>query len=334
MLKLFGLRGSEGFARAVAGFLDVPVARHIERRFDDGETYVRSDENVRSCDVYVIDSLHSDGEMSAGEKLSTLLIFIGSLKDASAGRVTVVAPYLAYARQDRKTESRAPITTKYVATLLEAAGADRLLTMDVHNLASFQNAFRIPVDNLEARTLFVEYLTGLDRDGHRIDGDSLEIPSDLVVVSPDSGGMSRARRFREGLERRTNRFDQIDLAYFDKERSASGVSGSKIVGDVKGRPAIILDDMIASAGTIKAAAEAIERHGGTVWGACATHGLFIGQARENLARVERLVITDTIPPFRLGPREGLHVIPTAKFFALAIGRTHKEGGSISQLLQT
>ena len=333
MMKLFGLRGSEEFARQVASFLDVPVARHVERRFDDGETYVKSDENVRSCDVYVIDSLYSDGEMSAGEKLSTLLIFLGSLKDASAGRITVVAPYLAFARQDRKTESRAPITTKYVATLLEAAGADRLLTMDVHNLSSFQNAFRIPADNLEARTLFVDFLTGLDREGHPTGGAHLEAPPDLVVVSPDSGGMSRARRFREGLEKRTNRFNQIDLAYFDKERSTSGVSGSKIVGDVKGRPAIVLDDMIASAGTIKAAGEAIERHGGTVWAACATHGLFIGDAKENLAGVPRLVITDTIPPFRLGARDGLHVIPTAKFFALAIGRTHKDGGSISQLLQ-
>ncbi|MGH7127330.1 MAG: ribose-phosphate diphosphokinase, partial [Planctomycetaceae bacterium] len=158
--RLFGLQGSQRFAQRVARYLDVPVSRHVEMHFADMEPYVRSDVNVRGTDVYIITSLYTDEEQSVGEKFTKLLFFIGSLADASARRITVVAPYLAFARQDRKTESRAPISIKYFAQCVEAVGADRILTMDVHNLSAMQNAFRIPTDNLEAKNLLADFLCG------------------------------------------------------------------------------------------------------------------------------------------------------------------------------
>lgn len=345
--RLFGLEGSRRYAHRVARYLDVPVARHVERYFQDRETYVRSDVNVRGSDVYVITSLFADDEQSVPEKLAKLLFFIGSLGDASAGRVTLVTPYLCYARQDRKTESRAPISIKYLAKCVEAVGADRVLTMDVHNLSAFQNAFRIPTDNLEAKNLLADYLCGVDA-GRDTDGvpQSVEthLPEplmhdaeQLVVLAPDSGGMGRAKRFRNALEQRLRLRNQIEVAYLDKERlNGNRVQGSKIVGDVEGKRVIILDDMISSGSTIKICIDAIEKAQGTVWGACATHGLFVGKANENLDGLPRLVVTDTIRPFRLDAerwRGRLFVIPTAMMFAQAIRRTHEEGGSISDLLE-
>ena len=345
--RLFGLEGSRKFAQRVARYLDVPLARHVERFFEDRETYVRSDVNVRACDVYVITSLFADKDQSVPEKLAKLLFFVGSLVDASARRITVVSPYLCYARQDRKTESRAPISIKYLAKCLEAVGTDRVLTMDVHNLSAFQNAFRIPTDNLEAKNPLADYLCGVDS-GKESDGipqpveerlpDPLsDDPSDLVVLAPDSGGMGRAKRFRNALEQRLQLRNRIEVAYLDKERlDGSSVQGSKIVGTVEGRRVIILDDMISTGGTIKLCMEAVERHKGVVYAACATHGLFVGAANENLAGCPRLVVTDTIRPFRLDAEKWngrLFTIPTAMLFAQAIRRTHEEGGSISDLLQ-
>lgn len=336
-LRVFGLGGSEDFAADVANKLDITLSPHVERRFDDGEIYVRSEENVRGCDVFVISSLYSDEKLSAGEKLTTLSFFIGSLTDASAGRVTVVSPYLAYARQDRKTESRAPITTKYVAKMLEAQGCSRLLTMDVHNLSSFQNAFRIPTDNLEAKLLFVDYLTGIDKRGNAVAQrfpTALPKPEEIVVLSPDSGGMSRARKFREGLEKRLKATNKISLAYFDKERlTGSEVRGDKIVGDVKGKHVIVLDDMISSGSTIHIATDAVTAYGGKIHAVCASHGLFIGKANDYLSNLPVLV-TDTIRPFRSDPtRMHLHQVSTTALFASAVRRTHEDGGSISQLLE-
>ena len=325
-LKIFGLNGSAPYAKEVAKYLDIPVAKHIERDFEDGEIYLRSDENVRGCDVYVIHSLYSDSERTAGEKLTTLLFFIGSLKDASAARVTVIAPYLAFSRQDRKTESRAPITTKYLARLLEAAGADRLLTMDVHNLSAFQNAFRIPTDNLEARNLFVDQLV---QDGKLAEGMN---PEDMVFLSPDEGRLRLIRSFRDATEKRLKICDKIGTAYVDKQRSNSGeVTGDRVIGDVKGKKVIIADDMISSGKTIRTAVDAVENHGGQVYAVCATHGLFIGKANEHLKDIKNLLVTDTIPSFRLN--RPVQLISTASLFARAIRRTHEEGGSISELLK-
>lgn len=341
--RLFGLDGSRVFAQHVSRFLDAPVASHVEQHFEDTEPYIRSNVNVRGCDVYVISSLFSDSNQSVGEKLAKLLFFLGSLVDASAKRITVVAPYLPFARQDRKTESRAPISIKYLAQCLEAVGASRVLTMDVHNLSAFQNAFRIPTDTLEAKNLIADFLCGVDGGGqsqlpveaHAPDP-LIADPHDLVVLAPDSGGMGRAKRFRNALEKRLKTPNRIDVAYLDKERlSGSEVLGSKIVGNVKDKRVIILDDMISSGGTIAIAADAVEKHGGEVWAACATHGLFVGKANENLGQIERVIVTDTIDPFRLD-REAfanrLFVIPTSMMFAQAIRRTHEEGGSISELL--
>ena len=324
----------------VASHLDQPLSPHVEKRFPDGESYLRSDVNVRGGDVYVIYSLYTDENQKAGEKIHDLLQFIGSLKDASAKKVTLVCPYLAYSRQDRKTESRAPIGTKYIAQQLESMGVNRLLTMDIHNLAAFQNAFRIPTDNLEVKNLFVDYLCGgYDRHGLKITDcveDPLEnTPSELTIVSPDVGGMGRVRRMRNALEKRLKGCS-IKTAYVDKERAGDAVHGSEIVGDVEGRRCLILDDMIASGSTIQISMNAVENHGGDPWAVCATHGFFTGAATEKLEKVKKLIIADTIPPFRLPEdwqKNRLSVINTTKMTAQAIRRIHEGSGSISDLLK-
>ena len=221
--------------------------------------------------------------------------------------------------------------------------------MDIHNLSAFQNAFRIPTDNLEAKNLLADYLCGVDSGRHaggrpqRVEEcladplcDSADA-GDLVVLAPDSGGMGRARRFRNALEARLQTRNAIGVAYLDKERIDGGtVRGSRVVGEVAGKRVIVLDDMIASGGTVKLCADAIAESDGEVFAACATHGLFVGDVEANLEHVPRVVVTDTIRPFRLdgtAVAARLHVIPTARMFAQALRRTHEEGGSISDLLQ-
>ena len=328
-LKLFGL-GNLNYANKIADYLDTPLSKHVETLFPDGDPYVRSDTNVRGQDVYVVDSLFTDEYESASEKFTKLLFFINSLKDASAKRVSVIMPYMFCSRMDRKTESRAPITTKYVAKLLEASGADRILTIDHHNLSSLQNSFRIPVDNLEAKNLMVDYILGIDKNGNQLDKKlSTEVPEDLVMLSPDSGGMSRTRFFRKALEKRLNK--QIDMVYYDKERiNGTTIKGDKIVGDVKNKNVIIIDDMISSGSTIKGAAEAVKRDGGNLYCACATHGVFTSNAEENLKDIENVIITDTIVQDKIF--SNLHIVSTSKLFASAILRTY-QCGSISELLQ-
>lgn len=334
-LCIFGVGGSKQFAKNVCGFLDVELSQHTERYFDDGESYLKSDKNVRGCDVYVIASIYGDNERKIGEKFTNLLFFAGSLKDAGCKNLSIVCPYLGFARQDRKSESRAPITTKYVAKLLEAAGADRLLTIDIHNLSAMQNAFRIPTDNLEAKNLIVDYLCGGPEVEKCISNPLSDNSENLVVLAPDSGGVSRAKFLRNALSDKLK--TNIDFAIFDKERiSGSEVKGDKIIGNVDKKRVIILDDLIASGGTIKLCVQAVKKHGGEVLAVCATHGLFIGNAQSNLEGIQNLLITDTIPPFRLDQntwKGRLHIISTARLFASAIRRTHEEGGSISDLLK-
>ncbi|MGH7127333.1 MAG: ribose-phosphate diphosphokinase, partial [Planctomycetaceae bacterium] len=236
---------------------------------------------------------------------------------------------------------------KYFAQCVEAVGADRILTMDVHNLSAMQNAFRIPTDNLEAKNLLADFLCGIalepdsslgpySTEGH-IPQPLIEDPDNLVVLAPDSGGMGRVKRFRNALEKRLRLDNRIGVVYLDKERvSGNVVEGSKIVGNVQAKRVIILDDIISSGGTLELSAQIVEKQGGEVWAACASHGTFVGTASERLARIPRLVVTDTIQPFRLDPaewRDRLFVIPTAMMFAQAIRRTHEEGGSISDLLK-
>ena len=320
---VFALGASQSFGERIAEGLGISLAEHEERDFEDGEHKSRPLVNVRAKDVFVVQSLYGDPAQSANDKLCRLLFFIGALKDASAARVTAVLPYLCYARKDRKTKPRDPVTTRYLAALLEAVGTARVLTMDVHNLAAFQNAFRCPTDHLEARKLFVDYFAPLLRD------------KPAVVISPDIGGVKRAEAFREALSKATGR--DAGSAFLEKHRSAGVVSGEAIVGEVEGKAAVIVDDMISTGTTILRAARACrERGAGTVYVAAA-HGLFVGQANRVVAddSFERVVVTDSVPPFRLDPGlvgDKLVVLGAATLFAEAIDRIHG-GGSIVDLLE-
>ena len=320
---LFALGGGGEFAGNVARHLGVPLAAHEEREFEDGEHKSRPLVNVRGRDVFVIHSLYGEPGSSPNDKLCGLLFFIGALKDASAACVTAVVPYLAYARKDRKSQARDPVTTRYVASLFEAVGADRVVTLDVHNLAAFQNAFRCRTDHLEANKLFIDHFAPLVR------------ADDIVVVSPDAGGIKRAEQFRQGLSRALGK--HIAAAFAEKHRGDDIVSGELLAGDVKGRTAIIIDDLISTGTTIARAARACRRQGARTVYAAASHGLFAANANAVLAdpAVERIVVTDTVPPFRLGDelRGKVTVLDSSELFAEAIRRIHG-GGSIADLLQT
>ncbi|MGZ8222906.1 MAG: ribose-phosphate diphosphokinase [Methylobacter sp.] len=305
-LRLFALSESRGLGESIAATLDLLLSAHEERDFEDGEHKTRPLENVRGCDVFVIQSLYSEPGKSVNDKLCRLLFFIGALKDASAQSVTAVLPYLAYARKDRKTKARDPVTTRYIAQLLEAVGIDRVLTLDVHNLAAFQNAFRCPTDHLEAKNLFVEHFAASVSD------------LEPVVVSHDAGGVKRAEQFREALGRRLNK--AIGSAFMEKQRSAGIVSGEALVGDVENKAAIIIDDMISTGGTLSRTAYACRRRGAGSVHAAASHGIFVGKADQVVADsvLNSLVITHTLPPFRLNPKLALSrltVLDVAPLFA-------------------
>jgi ribose-phosphate pyrophosphokinase len=321
-LRLFALNASREFGERVAGALGLALTPHEEREFEDGEHKARPLESVRGRDVFVVVSLYGDDRQSVNDKLVRLLFFLGALRDASAGRITAVIPYLCYARKDRRSKSRDPVSTRYVAGLLETVGADRVVTLDVHNLAAYENAFRIRADHLEARRLFVEeFVPRIGREP-------------AVVVSPDVGGVKRAEAFRQALSRRLGR--EAGGAFLEKYRSAGVVSGDAVVGDIEGRIAIILDDLISTGGTIARAVAACRSRGAKAVYAVATHGIFVGEAARVVADpgLERLVVTDTIPPFRLDPalvRAKVTILDTAPLFAEAIRRIHT-GGSVVELV--
>jgi ribose-phosphate pyrophosphokinase len=321
-LRLFALDSSRAFGEAVSARLAVPLSPHEEREFEDGEHKARPLVSVRGADAFVIHSLYGEPGQSANDKLVRLLLFIGALKDSAAGRVTAVVPYLAYARKDRKTKARDPVTTRHIACLFEAAGADGVVTLDVHNLAAFQNAFRCGTENLEANPLFVGHFAPLVRD--------LEV----AVVSPDAGGIKRAEQFRNRLAEALGR--PVGAAFAEKYRSAGVVTGDALVGDVGGKVAIIIDDLISAGTTIARAAQACRERGATRILAAASHGLFAGAANEVLAAsvVEQIVVTDSVPPLRVtapGLNAKLVHVSTANLFAEAIRRIH-DGGSIVELL--
>ncbi|OGA48208.1 MAG: ribose-phosphate pyrophosphokinase [Betaproteobacteria bacterium RIFCSPLOWO2_12_FULL_62_13] len=321
-MQLFALTESREFGQRVSAALGVPLGEHEERHFEDGEHKTRALQSVRGRDVFVIQSLYGEPGKSVNDKLCRLLFFIGALKDASAQRVTAILPYLCYARKDRKSKSRDPVTTRYVARLLEAVETDRVVTLDVHNLAAFENAFRCRIDHLEARGLFVEHFAPVI--GHE----------EVVVVSPDVGGVKRAEQFRQALSHRLGH--ESGSAFLEKYRSAGVVSGEAVVGDVRDKVAIIIDDLISTGGTILRAANACRQRGAKSVYAAASHGIFVGNAAQVIADagLERLVIADTIPPFRLDAglvQLKLTVLETAPLFAEAIRRIHS-GGSIVELL--
>jgi ribose-phosphate pyrophosphokinase len=321
-LDLFALEASRPLGARIAGELGREPAGHEERDFEDGEHKARPLINVRGHDVYVVQSLYGDDRWSVNDKLIRLLFFLGALKDAGAGRTTAVVPYLAYARKDRRTKPRDPVSTRYLAGLFEAVGVDRLLTIDVHNLAAYENAFRIDAANLEARVLFVERFAALG--------------GDVVVASPDVGGVKRAEAFRADLERRLRR--PVGSAFMEKQRSAGVVSGEALVGDVEGRRVLMVDDLISSGTTLARCAEACRSRGAAAVYAIATHGAFIADANEKLAaaELERVVVSDTIPPHRVRDpalERKLEVVATAPLFAEAIRRLH-QGGAVEELLET
>lgn len=350
-IRIFGMDGFEEFARRVARDLGISLTPRQEKTFGDGEPYIKSsvgkEGNVRAADCYIICSLFSDSQQSVNDKFLKVLFFAGSLKDASASRITLVAPYLAYQRQDRKTESRAGIYTSYSARLLKSMKVDRLITMDVHNLSATQSALSMSVlfDNLEAKNRLCDFICGgLDKHGMNVE---YHLPNplceetncDIVVLAPDSGGVGRAKRFRNELEKRLNLKNKIPVLHLDKERTPSGelrTQQGEINGNVENKKVIIYDDIIASGSTIKLCKESVENYGGSVWAVCATHGILNEKSLENLSDISKIIITDTIPPSKIVKEElknKLFICKTTQLFAEAIKRTHYEGGSITELLE-
>ncbi len=323
-LSVFAFSDSENIAKKVSKQLGIELGKLEERYFEDGEHKSRPLQSVRNQDVFVIQSLYSDMEQSVNDKLCRLLFFIGALKDAAARQVTAIIPYLCYARKDRKTKSRDPVTTRYVAMLLEAVGTDRVVVMDVHNLAAYQNAFRCSSEHLEAKNLFIGYFVKEIKD------------EDIIVVSPDVGGIKRAEIFREALMHRLDR--PVASAFMEKKRSAGIVSGEAVVGDVRNKDAIIIDDLISTGGTIVRTANACKAKGCNKVYAAATHGLFAGKSDQLFTNesLEKIVITNTIPFSRLkseSVNNKLVSIDVSPLISEVIKRIHS-GNSIVELLES
>ena len=314
-LRLFALRGTEELGHAISRRLGWPLALHEERDFEDGEHKIRPLDAVCGADVYVAHSLYGGLDQSANDKLCRLLFFIGALKDAGAARVTAVVPYLCYARKDRRTKPNDPVTTRYVSALFEAVGADAVVALEVHNETAFENAFRRRAVALTAAPLLIEAIKTAVGDER------------LCVISPDLGGGKRADLLREALEVSTGQ--PVGKAFAEKHRSAGVVSGDLFVGDVAGATCVIVDDLISTGGTLVRAAHAAREHGARQIIACVTHGLFMPGAEKALAdpAIERIIVTDTVPPFRLpsGPvRDKLEIAPAAPLLAEAIRRLHED----------
>jgi ribose-phosphate pyrophosphokinase len=314
-MLLFSLDPECRLAPALAAELSEPLARHEDRRFEDGEHKLRPLVDPRGEDAYVICSLHGGPHESPHDKLCRLLVFLATLREHGAGRVSAVVPYLAYARKDRQTKPFDPVTLRYVAQLFEAMGTAQMIVLEAHNVAAFQNAFRCTTLHLESHRVF-DAVAG-----------EWAARGPVAVASPDPGGVKRALLWREHLQVLLDR--PIGFAMIDKRRSAGVVTSSNLVaGDVKGMTTFVLDDLIASGETMRRAAAALLEAGAREVVAFAAHGLFIPPAAEVLAdpQIAQLVVTDSVPPFRL-PASGqafrkLRVIPAAPLFARAIMDCH------------
>ena len=323
-LHVFALNASRRFGERIALHLGVPLSKHEERSFEDGEHKTRALESVRGGDVFVVQSLYGDYQESVNDKLCRLLFFIGALRDAGANRVTAVTPYLCYARKDRRTKPQDPVTTRYIAQMFESVGADGLITMDVHNVAAFENAFRCRTVHLVAEDLFVKYFAGELND------------EEIAVVSPDVGGVKRAESLREALARRLGR--DVASGFMEKQRSSNIVKGDVLVGDVEGRSVVLYDDMIGTGTTMVRAAEACRKQGARRVIGAATHGLFMepAEARFKESAVSRVVVTSTVPPFRLDApiqKDLLTTLDAAGPFADAIERVHSGSDALSFALE-
>ncbi|HYS80800.1 MAG TPA: ribose-phosphate pyrophosphokinase [Anaeromyxobacteraceae bacterium] len=309
--KIFAGNSNLSLAQAVCAQLERPLSKATVSRFSDGEIQVEIGENVRGADTFVIQSTCRD----ANQNLMELLIMTDALKRASAGSIVAVIPYYGYARQDRKVAPRTPITAKLVADLIEAAGATRVVSMDMH-AGQIQGFFNIPFDHLYAAPVLLDHMK------RKFDGQG----DDLVVVSPDAGGVERARAYSKRLG--------AGLGIVDKRRTKPNVAEVlNVIGDVQGKVAILLDDMIDTAGTLTQAANALVDKGASRVFAYATHAVLSGPAVERIQKspIEEIVVTDTIP---LAPAaQGLTKIkqlPTARLFAEAVKRIYN-ADSLSSL---
>ncbi|WP_193163529.1 ribose-phosphate diphosphokinase [Microbulbifer hainanensis] len=316
-LKLFSLDAGAAFAGRVAAALGEPLAAHEERNFIDGEHKLRPLDDVEGADVYFVQSLYGDDYASVDERLVRTLFFLAALKDAGAERVSAVIPYLCYARKDRRTKLHDPLSSRYLASLLEAVGTDCVVTLDVHNLAAFENAFRCRTLHLPAQPLFVDFAAA------QLKGDK----NPLVVASPDVGGVKRAEAFRQALGTRLKR--EVGRAFVEKYRSGGALTGGALVGDVRDASVVIVDDLIAGGGTICRAAQALQAGGAARILALASHGQFCGDALANLREqpLEALAVTNSLPQEEEG---ALQVVDCAPLLAEAIRRLH-DGGPATQL---
>lgn len=308
-IKLLTGNANRDLAEAIATSMKKKLSPATVTRFSDGETWVEIEDNVRGADVFVIQpTCHP-----ANEHLMELLIMIDALKRASADRVTAVIPYYGYARQDRKVSPRTPISSKLVADLITAAGANRVLTMELH-ASQIQGFFNIPVDHLFAKPVLIKYLKDRFPKG------------DMVIVSPDAGGAERARSFAKLVH--------APMAMMDKRRAGPNVSEvMHVIGDVQGKNAVIIDDMIDTGGTMVQAADALVADGAASVHACCTHAVLSGPAISRIeeSKIEELIVTDTIPLRENAKNcKKIHVMSVADLLGEAITRIHN-ADSVSSL---
>ena len=300
-IKLFSCNSNKPLAEAIAKELNTQLCSIECSRFIDGEINVHIGETVRGRDVFVIQST----SQPVNENLMELLITIDALKRASAGRITAVVPYFGYARQDRKARPRDPITARLVADLIETAGADRILTMDLH-AQQIQGFFDIPVDHLVGGPLLYKHFAD-------------KVDENFCVVSPDIGSVARARNVASKLN--------CSMAIIDKRRpKANQLEVMNIIGDVKGKKCLMVDDMIDTAGTIVQGAEALYNHGATEIYACCTHAVFSGPAIERIknSHITKLVVLDTINMPEEKKIDKIEIVSVAKLFAIAIENIYQD----------
>lgn len=309
-MKLITGNSNRTLAQAIAKDLNVPLTASSCRRFADDEIFVEFLENVRGEDIFLIQST----SYPANDNLMELLVMIDTARRASAARVTCVLPYFGYARQDRKTASRTPITAKLVANLMTAAGADRILTLELH-AGQIQGFFDIPLDHLMISPVMIPAIQ-----------QKIGVGDDVVVVSPDVGGVGRARAFAKQIG--------VDLAIIDKRREKAGISEvMNVIGEVQGRHCVIVDDIVDSGGTLCNAAQALMDHGAKSVSAYIVHGVLTGGAVAKIANsaLTRLVITDTIEqPDAVRRCNKIEILSVDHLMAEAITRIHEER-SISDL---
>jgi len=309
-LKLFSGSANVDLAREVARYLGLDLGPMVRKRFADGELYIQIQESIRGCDVYLIQpTCHP-----VNDHLMELLIMVDACRRASARQITAVIPYYGYARADRKTAGRESITAKLVANLMTKAGANRVLAIDLHS-AQIQGYFDIPCDHVYGTPVLIDYIAGKHLE-------------DLVVVSPDVGGVARARAFAKKL-------NDAPLAIIDKRRQAHNVAEvMNVVGDVRGKTAVLVDDMIDTAGTICEGARLLKREGAHQVYACATHAVFSPPAVERLSSgvFEEVIVTNTIPMTTSRQFDQLTVLSLANLLGEAIWRIHEES-SVSSMFR-